>query len=46
MVLLGVIRRMCRREISRTGEAMVGEEEPGRVRCLVLGLEMALEEAG
>ena len=30
LVLLGVIRRMCRREIPRTGEVMVGEEMVGR----------------
>ena len=43
-MLLGVIRRMCRREIPRTGEAKVGKEMVGRDQCLVRELEM--EETG
>ena len=34
------------RNPSRTGKAMVGEEEPARGRCLVQGLALALVEAG
>ena len=45
-VLLVEIKRMFRLGIPRTGKAMVGEEEPRRDRCLVLGLALALVEAG
>ena len=40
------IKRMFRLGIPRTGKAVVGEEEPGRHRCLLLGLALVLEEAG
>ena len=39
-MLLGVIRRMCLREIPRTGEVTVGEEMVGRDQCLVRELEV------
>ena len=43
-MLLGVIRRMCRREIPRTGKVTVGEGMVGRGQCLVREFQEVLEE--
>ena len=39
-MLLAETRRIFRREIPRTGKAMVGEEVVGRGQCLVRELEL------